>query len=206
MAGFDWVIAAIIVISMIVAVFRGFIKEALSLVSWILAIWLGITFCVEMGEFIHQYIRIPTPKFREWAGFAAVFIGTLFIFAFISYLLYKFIVRGPIKGIDRVLGIGFGVVRGIAISVALLMVARALGLENSQWWQSSKHIPKLVPVMDFVEDLLPNSLQRDELGEDASVQGNVQQQLQQKALEQLIESSDKANELNSLPEQLDEAR
>ncbi len=196
MAGFDWIIAAIILVSMIVSIFRGFIKESLSLISWILAIWLGITFCVEAGELIHQYVRIPTPKFREWAGFAAVFILTLFLFAVISYMVYKFIVRGPIKGVDRVLGIGFGALRGIAIVVALLMVARALGMENSQWWSSAKHIPKFVPVMDFVEGMLPESLRRE-----PTEPGSIQDQIQQRAIENLVESvpSPSADE-ETLPE------
>ncbi|MFT6409099.1 MAG: membrane protein required for colicin V production, partial [Arenicella sp.] len=119
MGGFDWIIAAIFVVSILVGIFRGFIKESLSLISWILAIWLAFNYCGQAGEFIHQYINIPAPKFREWAGFALVFIATLFIFSVISYIITKIFVRGPIKGVDRVLGLGFGALRGAAIVVAL---------------------------------------------------------------------------------------
>ena len=183
MAGFDWIIAAVILLSIIISIFRGFIKEALSLASWILAIWLGITFCVNAGEFIHQYIQIPTPKFREWAGFAAIFIGTLLLFSLLSYLISKLLIRGPIKGVDRVLGIGFGFLRGIAIVVALLMVVRALGMEDSQWWSNSKHIPRFEPLMDVVEDMLPKSLQREE-----SQVNSIEQGVQQKIIENIIDS------------------
>lgn len=183
MAGFDWIIAAIILISIIISIFRGFIKEAFSLVSWILAIWLGITFCVHAGEFIHQYIEIPTPKFREWAGFAAIFICTLFVFSLLSYVISRLLIRGPIKGVDRVLGIGFGFLRGCAIVVALLMVVRALGMEDSQWWADSKHISHFEPIMDVVEGMLPTSLQRE-----ASQASDLEQDVQRQIIENIIES------------------
>ena len=183
MTGFDWIIAAVILVSIIISIFRGFIKEAFSLISWILAIWLGITFCVYVGEFIHQYIEIPTPKFREWAGFAAIFIGTLFVFSLISYLISKLLIRGPIKGVDRVLGIGFGFLRGVAIVVALLMVVRALGLEDSQWWTNSKHIGHFEPIMDAVEGMLPTSLQRE-----VPESGGLQPEIQKQIIENIIDS------------------
>jgi len=157
MGGFDWIIAAILLVSILVGVLRGFIKESLSLISWILAIWLAFHFCVEVGEFIHQTISIPSPKFREWVGFGAVFISTLFIFAIISYVITKVFVRGPIKGVDRILGIGFGGLRGVAIVVALLVVGRGFGMENTDWWRNSQHIPKFEPFVGAVDELFPNS-------------------------------------------------
>lgn len=160
MGGFDWIIAAIFLVSILVGVFRGFIKEALSLTSWIVSIWLAFTFCAQAGEFISQSIyHIPTPKFREWAGFALIFIGSLFLFAVISYAITKIFVKGPIKGVDRVLGVGFGAVRAAAIIVALLVVARGFGLNTSDWWSNSQHIAKFEPMMGYVEGLFPEKWQ-----------------------------------------------
>lgn len=157
MGGFDWIIAAIFVVSILVGIFRGFIKESLSLISWILAIWLAFHFCTQVGEFIHQYIDIPAPRFREWAGFALVFVSTLFIFSVVTYVVTKVFVRGPIKGIDRVLGIGFGALRGAAVVVALLVVAKGFGMENSDLWQDSQHVSKFEPFIKTVEELFPES-------------------------------------------------
>ncbi len=176
MGGFDWVIGAIILVSILVGVMRGFIKESMSLISWILAVWLGVTFCVEAGEFISQYVNIPNPKFRMSAGFALVFIGTLFAGAIISYTITKVFVRGPIRGIDRVLGIGFGAVRGAAIVVALLVVARAAGQESAGWWQSSGLVAKFRPFVTYAEELLPESWQT-EINEEKSPQDRVVDQI-----------------------------
>jgi membrane protein required for colicin V production len=179
MGGFDWIIAAILLVSILVGVLRGFIKESLSLISWILAVWLATTFSVEAGEFINQFIHIPNPKFRMTAGFALIFIGTLFAFAIISYVVIKLFVRGPIKGIDRVLGIGFGALRGAAVVVAILIFARAAGFESSEWWANSVHIAKFEPLMEYAESLMPDDW-RTEL--------ESEQSLQERAVDEVIKS------------------
>ena len=162
MSGFDLVIALIVVISVVVGIWRGFIKEAFSIASWVLAFWLGNAFCHEAGEFLASYISIPTETFRVWAGFVLVFIATLLAFGLLSVILSKLLLHGPIKTLDRVLGVGFGALRAAAIVVALLLVFRGFGLDQSAWWANSQFIPKFIPAADWVEDLLPQSLQRDE--------------------------------------------
>lgn len=175
MSGFDWIIAAVFLVSILVGLMRGFVKESLSVVSWIVAIWLAFTFCTEAGEFLSQSIDIPNQKFRTWAGFALIFIVTLFVFAIISYVITKFFVRGPIKGTDRILGVGFGALRGVAIVVAALIVARGFGLESSDWWQNSKQLPRFEPLVNYVEDLFPEDW-RSDAPEEASLEQKVIQQ------------------------------
>lgn len=159
MSGFDWIIAAIFLISILVGILRGFIKEVLSLTSWILAFWLGNRFCQEAGEFLAGFINIPAEAFRVAAGFALVFIGTLFLFAIISYAISKLFMHGAIKGTDRVLGVVSGTLRAGAIVVAIILVARGLGLDNSQWWAQSTLMPHFMPAANYVEPLLPKKLQ-----------------------------------------------
>ncbi|NND82489.1 MAG: CvpA family protein [Gammaproteobacteria bacterium] len=154
----DLIIAVIFVISIIVGLMRGFIREALSIASWILALWLALTFSTAAGEFIANYVTIPAEGFRTGAGFALVFIGSLFLFSIVSYLLTKFLVNAAIKGTDRVLGIGFGVVRAGAIVVALILVLRGMGMEHSEWWQQSIAIGWLEPSANYVEQWLPEQL------------------------------------------------
>ena len=172
MTGVDLVLALIFAVSILVGVMRGFIKEALSIISWIMAIWLGLTFCHEAGELLGRYVKIPAESFRTWAGFAAVFVGTLFVFSIINFMLTKLLVRGPIKGTDRVLGIGFGFARAIAIVVALIIVGRGMGMSTADWWSNSKGLKQLAPVADYVEELLPTRLQSTVLPDSVLPEGN----------------------------------
>ena len=159
MGVFDVILGGIFVVSMLVGVMRGFIREALSIASWILAIWLGIAFCGPAGEFIAGYFSIPADGFRSGAGFALVFIGTLFGFSIISFGISKLLVKGAIKGTDRILGIGFGIARAAAIVVAVLLVGRGMGMESSGWWQDSKYLGHFEPIANYVETMLPSNLQ-----------------------------------------------
>lgn len=173
MSGFDWIIAAIFLISILVGIMRGFIKEVLSLTSWVLAFWLGNRYCHEAGEFLSGFIDIPADAFRVAAGFGVVFVSTLFLFAIISYIITKIFVRGAIKGTDRVLGIASGAVRAGAIVVAVLLVTRGLGMDNSQWWGQSQLLPHFLPAANYVEPLLPKKLQANNDNEEESLETKV---------------------------------
>ena len=160
MSGFDWLIAVIFLLSIIVGVMRGFIREALSIASWILAFWLANTFCTQVGDYIGQnLVDIPTPAFRVSIGFAVIFIGTLFLFSIISYVVSKLMVKGAIKGTDRILGIFFGVIRAVAIVVVVLLIARGMGMESNEWWKNSNYLSYFEPIANYVEQLLPDQLQ-----------------------------------------------
>lgn len=161
MSGFDWIIGLVFLISVVVGMWRGFVKEALSIASWIMAFWLAISFCHEAGEFIGGYVNIPTETFRVWAGFSLVFVVTLFAFALLSMLVTKLMLHGPVKTLDRILGVGFGGIRAAAIIIAFMWVIRAMGMSESAWWSNSSLIPKFIPALDWAEARLPESLQRD---------------------------------------------
>jgi len=191
MGGFDWIIAAIFLVSILVGVMRGFIRESLSIISWIAAIWLATTFCVEAGDFLGQYIDIPNQKFRTWGGFALIFVGTLFIFSIISYVIAKIFVRGAVKGTDRVLGIGFGALRAAAIMVAFIIVVRGLGMNNASWWSNSSFLSYFQPAANYVEAMLPPEWQNDPIDDADSAseeEGSVSEVIQGKVIEGVIEN------------------
>lgn len=181
MTALDLVLLAIFIISTLVGVMRGFVKEALSIISWILAFWLGYTYCVEAGEWLAQFASLGEGKLRNSAGFGVIFLGTLFVFAIISYLITKLIVRGPIKGVDRILGIATGFVRAIAVSAVLLVLMQALGMNSSAFWKESKFVPHLIPAVDFAKQVLPKLWQSDEPLEE----GELKDKLIEQGVEQI---------------------
>jgi len=169
MTGLDWLIAIVFILSIVVGVLRGFIREVLSIVSWILAFWLSITFCAQAGNFVAQYVNIPAEAFRISAGFALIFIATLFLFSIISYIVTKLIVKRAIKGTDRILGLFFGATRAVAIVIVVLLLGRGIGLDSKDWWQSSMSLSYFEPLADYVEELLPSQLQASEPEIDSSL-------------------------------------
>jgi len=157
----DIIIAVIVVISLIVGLVRGFLKEVLSIIGWIASIWLAFTFGSNAGDFIHQYVQLPAEAFRTSAGFIAVFILSLFAFSIINWLIVKILTKAPIKGIDRFLGMIFGVVRAVAIVALVIVIGRGFNMDESDWWQRSASVAYFNPAADFLESLLPDSLRSD---------------------------------------------
>ena len=185
MTAFDFLLLAIFLISTVVGIMRGFVKEALSIVSWIAAFWIGYTYCVEAGEWLAQYVSLGEGRLRNSAGFGLLFVATLFTFAIITYVITKLVVRGPIKGVDRVLGIATGFIRAIAIAAVLLVLMQALGMNSSGFWKESKFVPHLMPAVEFAQKVLPKLWESEEPIKD----GELKDKLIEKGVEQITSGS-----------------
>ena len=135
---------------------RGFIKEVLSLVSWILAFWLAFTFAEPLSYILEPYI--DAPLLRVVATFAGLFVCTLLLLTIISFLLAKLLTVKSIKGTDRVLGGMFGALKGLVIIAALMLVAQETVLPQEKWWQTSLLAVQVQPLVLVLKDLLPEDL------------------------------------------------
>ena len=147
------------VISILVGLMRGFVREVLSIITWVAAIWLGINFYAMVGEYFKGTIEVEL--FRNVAGFAAIFFTVLLICSLISYLVNKLITKTGIKGTDRVLGSVFGIFRGVLIVVLLLLIGRSINLQENDTWKESQLIGYFEPLVEKVNDFLPDGLKVD---------------------------------------------
>jgi membrane protein required for colicin V production len=153
----DLVILCIIALSAIISLFRGFVRETLSLVSWILAFWVAITFSHQISElFLQKYIVSPT--LRLGAAFGGLFLITLIICAIINYLISTLVDKTGLSGTDRMLGIVFGFGRGVLLVAALLLVAHLTPMPEENWWQQSILISRFEPLELWLKDFLPSSM------------------------------------------------
>jgi len=184
----DIIIVGIFVISIVIGIMRGFMKEVLSLVYWIAAFFLSITYGPDVGQYLSQFVGVKPPLFIEWGGRVVVFIGTLFLGAIITYLIVKTLKHKSVKGVDRVLGIFTGALRAIAVVVAIIIFAgRGFSLQETDWWKESKLVGVFNPISLQIEKLLPEDWQstEEEKDEDPNLQDtlinsvidNVQSQL-----------------------------
>jgi membrane protein required for colicin V production len=149
----DWTIAAITLLSAVVGFYRGFIRETLSLISWILAFWAAFSFAHYASAYLVAYIA--SPQLRIVAAFAILFVVTLLLLSAISYLLYRLLLVSGIKGTDRVLGGLFGVVRAVVLVSVILLLGRLTAYPQETWWRQSLLIRQLNPVVVFFYGLLP---------------------------------------------------
>ena len=155
----DIVIIAIGLISLLVGFLRGFVREVLSIITWVAAIWLGQKYYALVGEYFKEIIKAEL--FRNVAGFAVIFFTILIIFSLVSYLVNKLVTKTGIKGTDRVLGSVFGIARAVLIVVAILLIGHSVNLQENEFWKNSILVGHFEPIVEIVNDLLPSGLKVD---------------------------------------------
>ncbi len=141
----DIAILTIIALSALISVIRGFVREVLSLLVWIAAFWIGIRFSPQVAVYLEGYIASPTLQIG--VAFTVLFVVTLLVGALVNYLAGQLVGRTGLTGTDRLIGIIFGVARGVVVVAVLLLAAGLTALPREPWWQESTLIPHIKPLV-----------------------------------------------------------
>lgn len=149
----DYAILGVVGLSALISVVRGFIKEALSLLGWIAAIWIGLAFSEDIGALLADKISVPSVRIA--LAFFALFIATLFVAGLIIYLVGLLVQKTGLSGTDRMLGVIFGVARGVIIVGILVLLAGLTPLPNDPWWRESILVPHFERLAVEIRGLLP---------------------------------------------------
>ena len=153
MSPVDIAIIVILLISTIIGIFRGFIREILSLASWLIALYVAWTFAEMGATYLEPYIS--QPPLRIVAAFAGIFIVVLILASIIGYVVYRLFALAGITGVDRSLGAVFGIARGVVIVAILILAAVYMDFATQPWWQGSRLVAYFTPITDFILSLLP---------------------------------------------------
>ncbi|MDC1340721.1 CvpA family protein [Oceanospirillaceae bacterium] len=144
---FDWILVAIISASCIFGLLRGFVKELLSLASWVAAFFVARLFSFKLSNFMVDWI--DQPQFRLIAAFAILFAATLVVGALINNVFSRLVSATGLSGTDRLFGMVFGIVRGGLLVIVLVSLLSLTPVSNDQWWQSSLIIPHFILVDEW---------------------------------------------------------
>lgn len=152
----DYIILGIIALSAVISLFRGFVKEAFSLFIWISAFWLSWMFFRDLAALLIQWISLPSA--RLGISFALIMIVVLIIGGIIGYLLSKLVEHTGLSGTDRLLGVFFGVARGVVIVAILILLAGLTPVPEDPWWKDSLLIGHFQEISVWLRDLLPEDI------------------------------------------------
>jgi len=148
----DWAILAILVVSSLISLKRGFVREALSMVNWVLAFIIAMTFGEQLSTLLTD--QISTPSVRDMVAFALLFASTLIVGALVSYLIGELVRITGLSGTDRLFGMIFGLVRGFIVVMAILLIVPGIiPIDQDAWWSESKMIPHLLEFEDWCRAL-----------------------------------------------------
>lgn len=128
----DTVVAAVIILSAILAWSRGFVRESLAILGWIAAAILAFLFAATVRPMIAQLPVLDrflgdSCELATIAGFAVVFALALVVFSIITPLFSSVVQRSALGGVDQGMGFLFGVARGILlVAIAFIVYDRVM--------------------------------------------------------------------------------
>ena len=136
----DIILVAIVFISMLFGAIRGFLRESVALLGWLVGLWLAWRYAPALEPYLGG--ALAGTELQVWVArlillFAAV-IAAWLIGSLLGYIVQR---SGLTLGLDRMLGGVFGIVRGAVIVGFAVMLADAAQLRGEDWWKSSKLIP-----------------------------------------------------------------
>ncbi len=156
---FDWIIVAIVGVSAIYGLIRGFVRELMALVAWVAAYFIARMFAYQLSHILASWI--DTELLRLSLAFVLLFIATLVVSGLLINLMTNLVSISGLTATDHIFGIAFGVLRGALIVMVIVSLLSLSPVSRDTWWQSSILIPHFVMVDDWthkVTDTLSNVL------------------------------------------------
>lgn len=152
----DVVVIFVICLSALFSLIRGFVKEAISLATWIIAIWIAATFAPRLAEVLPA--SLESEAVRQAVGFGVLFVLTLMVGALINMLVNQVVKKTGLSGADRIFGVIFGILRGGLIIVVFVVIGGMTPLPETDWWQASVLLQWFENAAIVLKEYIPEDL------------------------------------------------
>ena len=153
MAVLDWILLAVLLVSLVVGAWRGLVYEVLSVLGW------AASFYVAQWAAPHVATLLPlqsaSEPVRYAAAFVLIFIAAVFAAGLLAFLLKKLVEAMGLRPVDRTLGAAFGLVRGLILLLAATVVISMTALRSSNWWLESQDAVALTATLKGLKPVLP---------------------------------------------------
>jgi membrane protein required for colicin V production len=148
----DVVILLVLLASTIIGLLRGFVREAVSLGFWIAGIWAAWVY----GPWVEPHLGglLAGSAVRPWVGRLVVLIVVVLIGMAVGALLAHFTRRIGFGLPDRVMGLVFGLARGMVLVGLMVIGAELLQLNHDSWWNRSVLVPYGETVGDWLRAMV----------------------------------------------------
>jgi len=149
----DYILLVVIAISALLSLWRGFVTEAISLVSWITALWIAVIFFQDLANLMKDWIN--TPSIRDVTAFAILFVGTVLVGGLVNYLAGQLVAKTGLTATDRALGMLFGIARGVVIVAVMVLLAGLTALPQDPRWQEALLLGHFQDMALWLRSFLP---------------------------------------------------
>ena len=153
---FDYVVATILLLSIIVSVVRGLVREILSLIGWVAAFVVASLFAEQVATML---VFLPAhPVLRTIVAFLLLLVGMALLMAIVNWAIMRAVQAAGLTLADRGLGGLFGLARGTVIVLALVMVGGMTKLPQMDFWKQALLSPLAETAVRTVKPWLPDSI------------------------------------------------
>ena len=149
----DLAVLAIIGLSAVLSLFRGFVREAIALAGWIVGLWFAFNYLHVGAEWFKRWVE--STEIRLVLGFVALLAAVLVVAGITSRLAGGLVNVTGLGGTDRVLGMIFGAGRGALIVAVLVLLAGFMNWMQEPWWRESVLLPPFEALAGEVARILP---------------------------------------------------
>jgi len=156
MTWLDFAALGVMAVSVAWGIWRGVVREVISVGGWVLAFMAANVLGVPLGEALPR--AIPSVELRMLLAFVGVFIVTLALATIAGAFVSKVVKTAGLEGLDRLLGALFGIARGALIAVAFAVLAGLTALPRQPAWRDSVVGPPLARTAQMLEPWLPRAL------------------------------------------------
>jgi membrane protein required for colicin V production len=156
MTGFDYLVIAIIAISVLVSIVRGAARELISIASWAVSGYLALRFAPAVAALLPSGLSSPTV--RLVIGFVVIMVVGLLLFGLVALALSSLLKRSGLSATDRLLGAVVGFVRAVVILVVLTLLAGLTPLPREATWRNAMSSKPLESLAILVRGYLPAAL------------------------------------------------
>ncbi|MGK0400670.1 MAG: membrane protein required for colicin V production [Candidatus Azotimanducaceae bacterium] len=153
LANLDWVILGIIFVSTVLSAFRGLVREALALGSWILAVIVARWFVDPLSMHLSPYIEMASV--RTLIAYGLLMVGTLMVCGLLTRVLGELIKISGLSATDRLLGMVFGFLRGaLVVLLGVTALHYFTPVTQDPWWQSSRLVPLVLELLEVLKPMV----------------------------------------------------
>jgi len=139
MNGADYLILGVLAFSVLLGLFRGFVRESIALLAWLGGLWLAWRYAPLVEPLFRGALEAPT---STYAARTVIVVAVLIVGWLLAAVLSYFLRHSALSVmVDRLLGMVFGVVRGAVVIAIVVLIAQFAHLEQMKWWKSSRLLP-----------------------------------------------------------------
>lgn len=156
MSALDWLLLAILGVSALAGLLRGFVGIVASFAAWLFGGWAALALGGGMARFIAE--RPDPSPVQMLMGYGACFLIVSLLVALLAFVARRLLAAAGLTGVDRMLGLAIGGIRGLVLACALVLLLGFTPLPRQPQWQSSALVPLFKPGALWLATWLPVQL------------------------------------------------